>query len=260
MIPYFLFGFIAAYLMMAAMVFVLQSRLIYPVPATQTGVPPGFERVTYRASDGFELEAGFAPPHEGRQTIVFFHGNGADWKTSANVTNRIRKQGFGVLAAEYRGYGGNPGSPSEQGLYADGRGALQFLADRGIADKDIVLVGNSIGSGVAVQMATEHDVRSVVLVSPFASLAETAARKMPWLPVRTLLRERYDNLSKIGRLEMPVLILHGEDDRLIKPDQAQALAAAQPRARLVMYEEWGHGLVVAQDVQQRIMIFVDDFS
>lgn len=242
------------------MVFALQSRLIYPVPTAHAHVPPGFERVTYSASDGTELQAGFAPPLEGRQTIVYFHGNGADWQSTANVTFKLRKQGYGVLAAEYRGYGGNPGSPSEQGFYSDGRGALQFLADRGIALKDTVLVGNSIGSGVAVQMATEHDVRALVLVSPFASLVETAARKMPWLPVRMLLRDRYDNLSKIGRLTMPVLILHGEDDVLIKPDQAEALAAAQPKARLVMYEEWGHELVVAHDVQDRIMNFAHDFS
>ncbi|ANU06846.1 alpha/beta hydrolase [Paraurantiacibacter namhicola] len=240
------------YLAALVLVWSLQERFIYPAPPEQAGVPAGFERITYTAADGVEIGAGYRPAREGMPTLLFFHGNGSSWQSTAYVTDRLAALGYGVLAASYRGYAGNAGSPSEKGLYADGRAAYAFLRERGVAPQDIVLTGNSIGSGVATHLATEVEARALVLISPFDSLEETASRAMRWLPVRTLIRDRYDNVGKLPGIEIPVLILHGEEDTLIRLEQARTLAAARPGTKLVTYPGWGHDLVVHPAVQGEI--------
>ncbi len=239
-------------------VFLLQGRLIYPAPPALDGTPAGFERVTYGDADGASIIAGYRPARDGMPTLLFFHGNGASWQSTALVTDDLAARGYGVLAASYRGYAGNAGSPSEQGFYADGRAAYNFLREQGVAAPDIVLIGNSIGSGVATHLATEVEAGALVLVSPFDSLEETASRKLRWLPVRQLLRDRYDNYGKFAHLTLPILILHGEEDTLIALDQAQRLAAAHPDARLVTYPDWGHDLVAYPPVQSAIGVFLDE--
>src|SRR5690606_24335011 len=119
---------------------------------------------------------------------------------SLYVTELLASRGYGLLLAEYRGYNGNPGKPDEEGLYHDGRAALAFLESAGIARRDVVLAGLSIGTGPAVQLATEQEVRALILISPVASLPMTASAAYPWLPVRWLLRDRYDNLAKLPRV------------------------------------------------------------
>lgn len=237
-------------------VYALQGRLIYPAPPVRSDAPNGFEHVSYRTQDGLALRAGYHLAQEGRPTLLFFHGNGASWQSTSYVTADLVARGFGVLAAEYRGYNDNPGSPSEAGLYRDGRAAYDFLLEKGISPGDIVLVGNSIGSGVATHLATEVEARALVLISPFDSLEETASRSLRWLPVRQLLRDRYDNAGKFAHLTLPILILHGEDDTLIALEQAEALASSHPDTRLVTYPGWGHDLVVHEPVQDEIAAFV----
>ena len=247
---------IALYAAIVALAWAFQGSLIYPAPPVRAHVPAGYESIAYTTQDGLTLAAGYRPPAPDTPTLIFFHGNGADWQSSADVTAPLARVGYGVLAAEYRGYGGNPGSPSEAGLYDDGRAAYAFLIGRGIPPEDIVLVGNSLGSGVATHVASEVEARALVLISPFDSLEATASRALRWLPVRALLRDRYDNRAKFAQIAMPVLILHGEADTLISLDQARALAEARPGTELVAYTGWGHELVFNPAIQERIAAFL----
>lgn len=247
----------AGYLALAGGLFLAQRALIYPAPHGPGGRPAGFAPVTYETADGLALTAGYRPAQAGRPTILYFHGNGADWQSSAVATGRLVPQGYGVLAAEYRGYRGNPGRPSEHGLYADGRAALAFLRRRGVEPSAVVIVGNSIGSGVAVQMAREHPVGALVLVSPFASLSQVVAEQFPWLPTALLLRDRFENIDKIGAIDAPVLILHGDADRLIPPAHARALAARQPAAELAIVAGAGHELAWRAEAEERMLAFLD---
>lgn len=241
---------------LVALVYLNQHRMIYPAPPESGEVPPGFELVRFSTPDRLELISGYRPARDGMPTLLFFHGNGASWQSTALVTDRLVARGYGVLAAEYRGYGGNPGTPSESGLYEDARGAWNFLRAQGVDDGDIVIVGNSIGSGVAVNLATEVTARALVLISPFNSLADTASRKLRWLPVNMLLRDRYDNAGKIIEIGEPILVLHGEEDSLIALEQAQALAAVRDDTIIETYPGWGHDLVVHAPVQDRIASFI----
>lgn len=246
-----------SYLAVLLLLWSQQDRLIYPVPAVIGPTRGGFEEVTYRTSDGLDISAGHRPAAPGLPTIAYFHGNGADWVSSVVASDRLVPAGYGVLAAEYRGYRGNPGNPSEQGLYRDGRAALGFLALQGVEADEMVLVGNSIGAGVATQLASEHAPRALVLISPFASLRQLAAEKVRFVPTGLLLRSRFDNAEKIASVQAPVLILHGDADTLIPHDHARQLASLRNDARLIVFPGRGHDLAWEEEAEMAVLEFLE---
>lgn len=246
-----------AYVAVLLILAVGQRWFIYPAPTGEGREVPGFEEVRYRTADGLELAAGYRAAREGKPTIVYFHGNAADWQSSVVATDRLTPAGYGVLAAEYRGYRGNPGSPGEEGLYADGRAALAWLEARGVMPRDVVLIGNSIGSGVATQLAHETAPRALVLISPFTSLPDVAGETLWWLPVRRLLRDRFDNRAKLPGVSAPVLLLHGDADKVIAHDHSLRLARVRPDAKLMIFAGAGHDLAWHDSAEQAVLQFLE---
>ncbi|MBF0334631.1 MAG: alpha/beta hydrolase [Alphaproteobacteria bacterium] len=216
--------------------FTFQRRLVFrpfgrPGPPARAGLPE-LVAVEVTAADGVSSLAWWAPPPSpGRPTIVLFHGNAGHLGHRAGKARVFLDAGMGVLLASYRGFAGSPGKPTEQGLYADGRAALDWLEARGVPASNVVLHGESLGSGVAVQMATERRVAAVVLEAPFTSVPDVGARRYPIVPVRLLARDRFDNLAKIGAIGAPLLIVHGTSDRIVPIAMGRRLlaAAAQPK-------------------------------
>ena len=224
-------------------VFFKQRSFIYfPSPEIRNS-PPGFQIVKFPTTDGLTLAAGYRPPLAGRPTLLAFHGNGADWQSMAHGLRPLVDRGYGVLAVEYRGYQTNPGNPSEEGLYEDGRAALRWLDSIGVQPRHVVAVGNSLGSSVAVQLATEAPLRALILVSPMSSMVRLASARMVWLPVKLLLRDRYDNLAKLSRVEVPIMILHGDADRVIPIGEGRILASRNQAAEFEVFESAGHELM-----------------
>lgn len=248
----------AAYLALALALAVFQRNLIYPAPPPSGEVPAGFEVVSYRTADGLTLRAGYRAATENKPTIVYFHGNGADWRSSVVATDRLVPKGYGVLAAEYRGYSGNPGNPSEKGLYSDGRAALRWLGDNGVEPRRLVMIGNSIGTGVAVQLALEAPPAALVLISPFNSLEQVVGEKVWWLPTSLLLRDRYRSDLKLRSVSAPILVLHGEADTLIPPAHARQLAASNPRVVMETYPGVGHELAWLDPAEIRTLQFLEE--
>jgi pimeloyl-ACP methyl ester carboxylesterase len=191
-----------------------------------------------------------------RPTIVFFHGNGDTTAGSRVATQAFARAGYGLLLPEYRGYAGNPGSPSEEGLYKDGRAALQWLLGHGVQGPQIVLMGNSLGSGVATEMAAEHRVAALVLVSGFTSMVDVVRTQLPFVPAGLLVRDRFDNEQKLAKIGCPTLILHGEADTLIPASQGAALAAASGHARLDIIPAKGHELAYTAISQERTLVWL----
>jgi fermentation-respiration switch protein FrsA (DUF1100 family) len=239
---------IGLYALMVGALYALQRPMIFradmsPAPPDLHNVP-GFQEVSHRTEDGLDLRALFRPAAPGTLTLVYFHGNADGLTGSLRVTERLAAKGYGLLLVGYRGYDGNPGSPTESGLYADGRSAMRWLSDHGVASSDTILVGNSLGSGPATEMAVSYPVAGLVLISGYTSLPDVGASAYPFVPVRLLMRDRFDNIGKIGRVAAPILILHGTADRTIPYDHAIALAAAAGNcAQLVPFEGIGHELV-----------------
>lgn len=236
------------YVAVLAVLFVFQSRFIYPAPQERAPLTPGYEEVELQTADGLTLRAFYREAADGLPTILYFHGNGGTL-AGASVSNSAPAQaGIGVLLVEYRGYGGNPGEPSEPGFYDDGAAALHWLEQRGVTPAQTIVTGNSIGGGVATRIAlgmseAGDPPRALILVAPFTSLPDAASDKLWWLPVRLLVSESYDNAGRLERLgEMPVLIQHGSADTLIADSHGRELAEIAPGAEFQSFEGSGHAL------------------
>jgi pimeloyl-ACP methyl ester carboxylesterase len=248
-------GAIAAlYVLLLIALFFAQRWMVFPMPRDATAAPPaGFSAIRLDAEDGLHLTGAYRAGSAVLPTILFFHGNGDSLAGAEVATRGLATAGYGVLLVEYRGYGGNPGSPNEQGLYRDGRAALAWLEQHGIGSRRTILVGNSLGSGVATELATRKPVAGLVLVSGYTSMADVAAPLYPWLPVRMLLRDRFENRAKISQVRAPILLLHGTADRLIPARHSMALAAAGRRTTLGLVPGAGHDLVYMPKAQAMIL-------
>ncbi|MDR5817528.1 MULTISPECIES: alpha/beta fold hydrolase [unclassified Caballeronia] len=239
----------------------LQGRLVYPLERIQTFTSEQLEARTepmqLKTEDGLNLTLRYASaPDSSLPTVILFHGNGEDLFQRAHIALELINAGYGVLLAEYRGYGGNPGKPSEPGLYADARAAYSFVSAR---SKNIVLHGYSLGSGVAVQLASEQTqpLTALILEAPFTSIVDVAARRFPLFPVRTLARDRYDSLAKIASVRVPLLIYGGTADGVIPPDQFQRLYdAARSEKRIALIEGADHLNVWTQGGRDHVMQFL----
>lgn len=232
-----------------ALLYTQQRRLIFPAPAQYPEAPPpGFQRVSTQTEDGLRLVAFYRPAAAGKRTILFFHGNGDNLLGAIEATRGPAANGNGLLLAEYRGYGGNPGSPREPGLYRDGDAAIRWLATEGIAARDVIVVGNSIGSGPATEMALRHDVAALILVSGFSSLPDVVGEAMPFVP-RALVRDRFDNAGKLARVKAPLFLMHGDADTLVRPTNLTRLQRARPDATVALVAGAGHELAYTAAAQ-----------
>jgi fermentation-respiration switch protein FrsA (DUF1100 family) len=189
------------------------------------------QELTLRAADGVELVAWYGKARPGQPTLLYFHGNAGNLLSRAGRVGEYMAKGRGILMLSYRGYGGSGGKPTEINNVRDAGLAYQWLVEQGVAPDDIVLYGESLGSGVAVQLAEKVPVGGVVLDAPYTSIAEVGARIYPFLPVRSLILDRYDSLSRIARLTAPLLIVHGELDDLIPISMGRALFDQAPEPK-----------------------------
>lgn len=222
-----------------------QRRMIYfpspgPVPAA-AAVLPGGRDVVLQTADGIRLGAWYFPAGSDRAVLVC-NGNGGDRSGRAPLAAALVRAGYSVLLFDYRGYGGNPGRPSESGLAADARAAQTWLAGQPGVDPDkIAYFGESLGAAVAVGLAAQRPPAALVLRSPFTSLADVAAVHYPWLPVRRVLLDRYPSIERIGSLTAPLLVVAGDRDDIVPVELSRRLydAAPQPK-RFVLVSGAGH--------------------
>ncbi len=231
-----------------ALLYTQQRRLIFPAPAHYPQAADGFRLVHTRTDDGLRLSAFYRPARPGEKTLLFFHGNGDNMLGAIEATRGPAAVGHGLMLVEYRGYGGNPGSPDEAGLYRDGEAAMRWLAGAGVEARSIVAVGNSIGSGPATEMALRHDVAALILVSGLADLPSVVKSQVPIVP-RWLVRDRFDNASKLARVKAPVYLMHGDADTLVTPANLERLAHARPDATVARVAGVGHELAYTAPAQ-----------
>lgn len=235
------------YLTVLAALFLCQTRILYP--GWSRGVHAlawdthRFREVETETEDGLAGRLLYAAPAPGRPVILFLHGNGDSMAGGAQALLSLIAAGYGAVVPEYRGYDGLPGTPSEAGLYRDARAAQRWMRHEGIAPTDTIVIGYSLGTGVAAQMAVEQRPRALVLIAPFASIAAATRMHFPWVPARWLVTERYLTSDKIGRIACPLLLIHGDADRTIPVANSRLLAATRPDARLVVLPGVGHEIV-----------------
>ncbi len=229
-------GMIAIYALLVAAMYLFQRAVMYFPDRTSPRLDfaglDDMDEVRLDTADGLSLLSWYKPATPPRgATLVYFHGNAGNIGDRGYKVRPLLDAGHGVLLVGYRGYGGNPGRPHEAGFYQDGRAALSFLAEEGVADERIVVYGESLGGGVAVQLATERGLGAVVLEAPFTSAGDVGAAAYPILPVRRLIKDRFASVDKIAAIGAPLLIVHGEADRTVPTRHGRALleAAEEPK-------------------------------
>ncbi len=238
---------LAAYLVAVLLIWIFQRRLLYPAPRPEQPVVAGASLQRTETREGLPVVALYLPAAPGQMTVVHFHGNGDQLADVGHLARLLHERGLGVFAVEYPGYGLAAGAAaSEQNIYAVAEAAIVYLRDvLHVPTAQVVLQGHSLGSGVAAEMAARGLGARLILVSPYTSMTDMAARLFPIFPSRYLLRDRYDTLGKAPRLKLPVLIVHGRIDTLIPLAMGQRLAAAIAGASIAIDDEAGHNDVFA---------------
>jgi hypothetical protein len=195
--------------------------------------------VSLHTKDGLDLNAWYKKAKAEQSTVLYLHGNAGHIGFRMPLVREFINAGIGVLLVEYRGYGGNKGSPSEQGLYQDGNAAFKFLQEQGVKSKQIILYGESLGTAVALKMAVESPVCAVILQSPFTSMVNLARYHYPWLIIKPW--DRFDSLSRINSIKVPLLILHGKEDGIVPYEEGLTLYkhAHEPK-KMVQFEHGNH--------------------
>jgi len=255
-----LIAVVTIYLFLLIVVTVFQRKIIYyPYTLDKNFVfpryVPALEEVFIPCEDGCTINGLFVSGSKDKPAIVIFHGN------AGNITHRdflLRalngERGYTVLLIDYHGYGKSEGTPTEKNLYLDGDASIQWLRKvKGIGPEQIVLFGQSLGSGVAVELATRYSFKGVILETPFASTASAARYHFPYncFPVSVLVVDTFDNLSKIESINCPLLLVHGTKDTIVDKRESEKLfkKACMPK-ELYLVEEADHNDIQFIDPQK----------
>ncbi len=212
----------------------LERQLIFhPMPHPKGNWQPpvtAIEDAWFTGKDGTRIHGWFIDHPSPRAVVLFTHGNAGNITLHANRLRVLNEQfGLSVLVFDYRGYGKSEGSPSEQNILSDARAARRWLAKRtGISERDVVLMGRSLGGAVAVDLAAKDGARGLILESTFTSLPDVGAYHYPWLPVRSLMHHQLNSLGKIKLYRGPLLISHGDADEVVPFEQGKRLYDAAP--------------------------------
>lgn len=209
-----------------------QRSLIYfpggDAPSVEEALP-GAEEISLSTEDGLELAAWFLPPSsetDREQAVLYLPGNAGDRSSRTGIATELSDRGFGVLLLDYRGFGGNPGSPSEEGLARDAQAGVVALEDQGYHPEDLIYMGESLGTGVAAGLHHEVSPAGLVLRSPFTDLASLGQEHYPALPVQMVLRDEFPIVEQVSESEVPTTVIYGDEDEIVPADQSREVAAA----------------------------------
>jgi fermentation-respiration switch protein FrsA (DUF1100 family) len=257
LIAFLLFA-VGAYAALVAFMYFSQRAILFPGAGSAPPAGPEWgEAVAIATPDGETLHAFHRKAAPGKPSVLFFPGN-ADWIGNyAFLADALAARDIGLLAISYRGYPGSTGSPSEAGLLTDGLAAFDWLSAQG--DGGIVLLGQSLGSGVAVNTAAERPATGVVLVSPYLSVLSVAQAKYPFLPVAPLIRDPFRSDLRIGDVKQPKLFIHGRRDSVVPLASGEALYRIAPEPkRMIIDDAAGHNDIWTDELMAEIVGFAEE--
>ena len=210
---------ILAYIIIVLFTYLYQRKLLYhPSENNYTGdeIQFDYKEVFIEVDKDVKLKSWFLEKDlKKNKTILYFHGNAGDLTNRVHKLNELNKLDVNILIISWRGFSGNQGKPTEKNLYNDARKAVEWLNETGVTNKNIILYGESLGTGVATELGQNNSFSGIVLESPFTSIADAAKIYYPYLPVNLLLKDRYDSIKKIKNIEIPILIMHGKKDDIV---------------------------------------------
>ena len=250
----------AIFLFIALLCYIFQRHIIYfpdrMKPRLQDYDATDMSDVLLHTKDNLVLTSWYKPALNNQPTLLFLHGNAGHIGHRMPLIRQFIDAGFGVFLLEYRGYGGNEGSPTEQGLYEDARTAMQYLYQNGIKSNQIALYGESLGTGVATKIAVENPICAVILQSPYTSLVSVAHYHYRWLILKPW--DRFNSLGRIKEINAPLLVLHGKHDEIVTYNEGVTLfnQANEPK-KMLHYDHKNHNdLWNAPGFSEEIIHFV----
>ena len=207
------------YLILLTLIYVNQRKLLY-LPSENNYLDDqidfNFRGVFIDVEKNLKLKAWLIEnDFKNKKTLVFFHGNAGNLSNRTYKLNQLSKLDLNIIILAWRSFSGNEGEPSEQNLYNDAKKTIDWLNSRGVKNKNIILYGESLGTGIAVELGQTNQFGGIILESPFTSMTNAARNIYPWLPVKYLLKDKYDSEKKIKNLQIPILIMHGKKDNIV---------------------------------------------
>ncbi len=255
------------YVGICVIMMLLENFLLFPAPRVDRGDwSPEFahEEFEFTSSDGTELHAWILPKKDAKRYIVYFHGNGAHVAFTGKKLNRLRTHfDATVMGFDYRGYGKSKGAAHERGILLDGVAALDaFVKEQGIETKDVILVGRSLGGSVATHVASQRQVKALVIDSSFDSLMSVAWGHYPWLPVPMLMRNRMNTWKWAEEVEEPVIQFHGDEDRTVPYKHGKKLhqAIASKNKKFVKIEGGRHNESTRLVFYDETLVFIEGLA
>ena len=213
LIIFFLYFFVLVFL------YFYQRNLLYlPNENNYSGdkISVDIEKVKIPTSDNIELLGWYHEKNlKDHKTLVYFHGNAGSLENRIHKLNHFKNMNINFLIIAWRGFSGNNGKPTEEGLYIDGKSAIDWLIKKGVDEKNLILYGESLGTGVATHLAQNKNYAGVILETPFTSMIDAAKKFYPYIPVSLLLKDKFENYKKIKNINSPILVMHGEVDQIV---------------------------------------------
>ena len=251
------------YLIVLTYIYLYQRNLLYhPLDNgyQEDKINFDYKEIFIQNKEGIKLKAWL---HEkdliNKKTIIFFHGNAGNLRNRNYKLNELSKFDVNFLIVAYRGFSGNQGKPSEQGLYEDARSTLNWLKIKGVKEKNLILYGESLGTAVAIEIAQNKDLAGIILESPFTSMVELAQKYYPFIPVKFLLKDKYETIKKLPNINSPLLVLHGRLDSIVPFSMSEELfkKANKPKFKYFIDND-DHMMRYDQKLLNEIKKFISD--
>jgi fermentation-respiration switch protein FrsA (DUF1100 family) len=210
--------FVIYFLVLVFLYFYQRNLLYHPNENNYSGdkISVDIEKVKIQTSDNIELLGWYHEKNlKDYKTLVYFHGNAGSLENRIHKLNHFQDMNINFLIIAWRGFNGNKGKPSERGLYVDGKSAIDWLIKKGVDEKNLILYGESLGTGVATHLAQNKNYAGVILETPFTSMIDAAKNFYPYIPINLLLKDKFENFKKVKNINTPILVMHGEVDQIV---------------------------------------------
>ena len=253
-----------AYFSILLFMYIFQRTFMYHpnVKNTDTtAIKFDYKEVHINSENNIKLKSWFKYTNSNKKTILFFHGNAGELGARVYKLNKFHDLDLNFLIISWRGFSGNKGKPTEQGLYKDAKSAVSWLEEKGIKKKDIILYGESLGTGIAVELATIDQFSGIILESPYTSMIDMGKRFYPFLPISILQKDKYNSLKKLNMIKSPILVLHGKADTLVPFYMGKKIYDAANEPKYYYFPDFdNHMMTYDQNMLKILSDFVNEIS
>ena len=264
MFKFIIFLSLASYFSISMFMYIFQRTFMYHPNVKNTDSTAAqfdYKEVHINSENDIKLKSWFAYANPNNKTILFFHGNAGELSARVYKLNKFHELDLNFLIISWRGFSGNNGKPTEQGLYKDAENAVAWLESKGINKKDIILYGESLGTGIAIELAMKDQYSGVILESPYTSMIDMGKRFYPFLPISILQKDKYNSLKKLNMVKSPILVLHGKADTLVPFYMGKKIYDAANEPKYYHFPDIdNHMMTYDQNMMKALSNFVDEIS